>query len=100
MAAWLPVIKVVLPYLAPVFQAAIPALTKKSSDKADPLISQQISELQEAVRTNNESTRALAKAIEEAAEANDRIIMRLRIITGIALLVAVLALVLAVFALY
>jgi cytochrome c-type biogenesis protein CcmH/NrfG len=100
MAAWLPVIKVVLPYLAPVFQAAIPALTKKSSDKADPLVSQQISELQEAVKTNSESTKTLAKAIEEAAEANDRTIKRLRIITGVALLVAVLALGLAMAALY
>jgi len=92
MAAWLPVIKVVLPYLAPVFQAAIPALTKKSSEKADPLVSQQISELQDAVRTNSESTKALAKAIEEAAEANDRTIKRLRMMTGIALLVAAVSL--------
>lgn len=92
MAAWLPVIKVVLPYLAPVFHAAIPALTSKKSDKADPLIAQQIGELQDAVRTNSESTRALAMAIEEAAEANDRIIKWLRLMTGLALLFALLAL--------
>jgi len=100
MPAWLPVIKVVLPYLAPVFQSAIPALTKKSSEKVDPLVSQQISELQEAVKTNSESTKALAKAIEEAAEANDRTIKRLRITTGIALLVAAVSLALVVFSLY
>jgi hypothetical protein len=99
MAAWLPVIKVVLPYLAPVFQAAIPALTKRSSEKVDPLVSQQISELQEAVKTNSASTKALAKAIEEAAEANDRTIKRLRIMTGVALLVAVVSLALVVFSL-
>jgi CHASE3 domain sensor protein len=96
MAAWLPIIKVVLPYIAPIFQAAIPAFTKKKSEKADPLVSQQITELQEAVKTNSESTRALARAIEEAAQANDKAMKRMRLIAIVAVVVAMLSLVLAI----
>jgi hypothetical protein len=96
MAAWLPIIKVVLPYIAPIFQAAIPAFTKKKSEKADPLVSQQITELQEAVKTNSESTRALARAIEEAAQANDKAMKRMRLIAIAAVAVAALSLVLAI----
>lgn len=96
MAAWLPIIKVVLPYLAPIFQAALPAFTKKKSEKADPLVAQQISELQEAVKTNSESTKALAKAIEEVAQANDKAMKRVRLITAVAVAIAALSLALAV----
>jgi hypothetical protein len=96
MAAWLPIIKVVLPYIAPIFQAAIPAFTKKKSEKADPLVSQQITELQEAVKTNSESTKALARAIEEAAQANDKAMKRMRLIAIAAVAVAALSLALAI----
>ncbi|MFO7602275.1 MAG: hypothetical protein R6X06_00505 [Gammaproteobacteria bacterium] len=90
MAAWLPIIKVALPYLAPVLQVALPVFTKKKSDKAepepelnpvpapDPVLDQQIAELQEAVKTNSESTKALARAIEEIAQANDRAMKRMQ----------------------
>jgi hypothetical protein len=96
MAAWLPIIKVVLPYVAPVFHAALPVFTKKKGDKEDPLVAQQIGELQEAVKTNSESTKALAKAIEEIAQANDRVMKRVQKITAIAVVLSGLALVLVV----
>lgn len=96
MASWLPIIKVVLPYVAPVFQAALPVFTKKKSEKVDPVVAQQITELQEAVKANSESTKALARAIEEAAQANDRTMKRLRLIVIAAVIVAALSLALAV----
>ncbi|HEY5601754.1 MAG TPA: hypothetical protein VIM41_01470 [Gammaproteobacteria bacterium] len=100
MAAWMPIIKVVLPYLAPILQAALPAFTKKKSETTEPLVaqqivSQQISELQEAVKTNSESTRALAKAIEEAVQANDKAMKRVRLIAVVAVVIAALSLLLA-----
>lgn len=96
MPAWLPIIKVVLPYLAPVVQSALPAFTKKQSEEADPIVAQQISELQEAVKSNSESTKALAKAIEEVAQANDKAMRRMQLITSVAVVVAVVALVVAI----
>jgi hypothetical protein len=99
MAAWLPMIKVVLPFVAPIVQAAIPAFTKRISDRADPVTAQQIAELQDAVRTNNESVRALARAIEEAAQANDRALKRAQALALLAAAAAVVALVLAAAAL-
>lgn len=92
MAAWLPIIKVVLPYLAPVFQAALPAFTKRKGEMSDPLVAQQIGELQEAVKTNSESTKTLAKAIEEVAQANDKAMKRLRGVAVVAVAIAVLSL--------
>jgi hypothetical protein len=99
MAYWLPLIKVVLPYVGPIFQAALPVFTKKKDDGTDPLVAQQITELQEAVKANSESSRALARAIEEAAQANDKAIKRLRLIAIASAIVAVLSLLLAVVAL-
>jgi len=99
MAAWFPIIKVVLPYIAPVFRAALPGFTKEKSGKSDPIVAQQISELQTAVKTNSESSRALAKAIEEVAELNDKVINRARQTAAIATAIAVLALAVAVVAL-
>lgn len=96
MAAWLPIIKVVLPYVAPVFHAALPVFTKKKGEKEDPLMAQKISELQEAVKTNSESTKVLAKSIEEIAQANDRVMMRVQRVAVIAVVFSGLALVLVI----
>ncbi|HBE74224.1 MAG TPA: hypothetical protein DDW31_09125 [candidate division Zixibacteria bacterium] len=96
MAAWLPLIKVILYYVAPIVQAAIPAFTKKKNDKADPLVALQISELQEAVKTNSEFTKSLAKAIEEAAQAYGNEMRRARLIAVVAIAMAVLSLTFAV----
>lgn len=94
MAAWLPIVKIVLPYLAPIFQAALPAFTKKKkNEKADPVLAQQITELQEAVNTNAESSKALAKAVKEAASANDKAIQQARVIALVAIGIALLSLI-------
>ena len=95
MAAWLPVVKVVLPYIAPIVSAALPALTKKKSERVDPLVAQQIAELQEAVKTNNESIKALAKAIEASAEADDAAARQARLMAAAALALAAVALLVA-----
>lgn len=99
MASWLPVIKIVLPYVGPIFQAALPAFTKKKGDQTDPVVAQQITELQEAVKANSESARSLARAIEEAAQAHDREMKRLRRIVVAAAIVSALALILALMSL-
>ena len=93
MAAWLPIVKTVLPYVAPIFQAALPAFTKKLTEKADPVIAQQIAELQEAVKSNAESSKALARALEEMALANDKAIRQARLISLLSIAVAAVALV-------
>lgn len=95
MPAWLPVIKVVLPYVAPIVSAALPVFSKKKSEKADPLVTQQIAELQEAVKNNNDSVKALAMAVEESAKANDTALRRARLMAGAAVAVAALSLVVA-----
>lgn len=100
MPALIPLIKIVLPYLAPIFQAAIPAFTKKKSEKVDPVVAQQISELQDAVNTNSESTKALAKAIEEAAVLNDNVMKRARIMAAVSIAIAFLSLAIAVLSLF
>jgi hypothetical protein len=94
-AAWLSVVKVVLPYLAPVVSAALPAFTKKKGERVDPLVVQQIAELQEAVKGNNESIQALAKAIEASAKADDAAARQNRRLAVTALAVAAVSLVVA-----
>src|SRR5688572_5675487 len=96
MAAWLPLIKVVLPDTAPIFQAAIPWFTKLKSEKADPLVSKEITELYEAVKTNSEYTKATARPINESAQANDKAMKRMRLIAIAAVAVAALSLALAI----
>jgi hypothetical protein len=96
MPAWLPIIKVVLPYVGLIFQAALPALTRKKSDKADPLLAQQIAELQEAVRGNNESLKSLAKGMEQSAKANDMAMQQMRWIALSSMAAAALSLAVAV----
>lgn len=96
MAAWFSVIKVVLPYVAPVVSAALPAFTKKKDATTEALVAQQIGELQEAAKVNGESIHALAKAIEESARINDAAIRRARWMSGIAVAVALISVVIAI----
>lgn len=98
MPLWIPLIKVVLPYVAPIFAAALPAFTRKMSERADPLVNQQISELQEAVKTNAESIAALAKAMEAAVKANDEEMRRTRLLAFVAIGIAAFSLTFAVVA--
>lgn len=92
MAAWLPIIRIVLPYVAPIVQATLPVFTKKKKADADSVITEQIAELQEVVKANSEATQALAKAIEASARANDRAIKRIYAIAIFAASVALISL--------
>lgn len=64
--AWLPAVKIVLPYLAQIVTAAIPVFTKKA-DKAgaDDITRSQIAELQDAVTHNAESLKTLATQLQQ-----------------------------------
>jgi hypothetical protein len=66
MAAWLPALKVMLPYLTQIVTAAIPAFTKKpSEDGSQEVIANQITELQNAVIHNAESMKTLATQLQQ-----------------------------------
>lgn len=66
----LPFIKAVAPYLAQVATVAIPAFTSKTAGetKSDPIIAQQIAELQNAVTQNAQSVHTLAEKIQQVIE--------------------------------
>lgn len=108
MAAWLPVLKAVLPYLTTIVTATAPAFTnRKDNDKSAAVVGKQITELQEAVRHNAESVRLLAeqmqrtiRAIEVGAEANERALRQARVLALGALVAAVAALALSVAAFF
>jgi len=69
MAAWLPILKAALPYVAQIVTAAIPAFTTKSEiAKSDPLIVQQIEELQDAATKNAESIHLLAEKLQQTIQ--------------------------------
>ena len=66
MAAYLTVVKAILPYLAQIVTASIPAFTKKSDKSGtEDITRNQISELQEAVTHNAESLKILATQLQQ-----------------------------------
>ena len=69
MAAWLPALKVSLPYITQIVTAAIPMFTSKpeNADSAA-LVPQQIEELQVAVVENAENVKALASQMQNNLE--------------------------------
>lgn len=70
MAAWLPVLKIALPYVSNIVAAAIPAFTRrKTGEASDELVTRQIAELQEAVTGNAETVRMLAAQVEKTLKA-------------------------------
>lgn len=73
MVAYIPVLKVILPYLAPLVEAAAPMFTKKSEPPSQEpsLQEKQISELQGAVQKNAESLQTLAKQLQQSIAAFD-----------------------------
>lgn len=100
MAAWLPLVKATLPYLAKIAAETIPAFTKSSAEKPDELIRKQIAELQNAVTQNAESVRVLSKqlqdtiaGIEAAATSLQRERQRHNWLLAICLLAALLSLI-------
>lgn len=100
MAAWLPVLKTVLPYVTTVVTAAVPAFTaRKDNGKSNPLVAEQIAELQEAVRGNAASVKLLAEqlqrtiqAIEAGAVSAERRLRKALIIGVVSLIVAIASL--------
>lgn len=79
MAAFLPVLKVALPYITQIVTATLPMFTAKSADgKADEVIPKQIRELQSAVTQNAESVKGLALQFKETIESLDAVAFRLQ----------------------
>jgi methyl coenzyme M reductase beta subunit len=69
MAPWLPAVQAVLPYLAQVVTAAIPAFTQKGDkSETDDLTRRQISELQLAVVQNAESIKTVATQMQQVIQ--------------------------------
>lgn len=108
MAAWLPVLKAALPYVAQIVTAAIPAFTAKSEvGKTDPLVVQQIEELQEAATKNAESIHLLAEKLKEtiqgiegAANALQKQMTMIRAMLFVTSALSFMALVIAGFAIF
>lgn len=73
MAAWIPAIKLVLPHVATIVSAAIPAFTRWRAAPDGPLpateLQQQITELQNAATVNAEHIRELAGRLQDTIEA-------------------------------
>ncbi|WP_353152561.1 hypothetical protein [Pollutimonas bauzanensis] len=79
MAAFLPVLKVALPYITQIVTATLPMFTAKSAEgKADEVIPKQIRELQSAVTQNAESVKGLALQLKETIEGLDAAAIRLQ----------------------
>jgi hypothetical protein len=65
----LPILKAVMPYIAQVATAAIPAFTSKpEAAKSDPVVSNQIEELQTAATQNAQSIQVLAEKLNQAIQ--------------------------------
>jgi septal ring factor EnvC (AmiA/AmiB activator) len=66
MAAWIPAVKVILPYLTQIVAAAIPAFTKKADKTGtEDITRNQIAELQDAVTHNAEALKILATQLQQ-----------------------------------
>jgi hypothetical protein len=62
----LPLIKVLGPYLTTIATTAIPAFTAKPAEtKTDPVVAQQINELQQAVTKNAQALHTLAEQLQK-----------------------------------
>jgi hypothetical protein len=72
MAAWIPALKAILPYVTQIVTAAIPVFTTRSDQtKAAEVIPKQIQELQSAVTRNTESLKVLADQLQQVITSVD-----------------------------
>jgi len=72
MAAWIPALKAILPYVTQIVTAAIPVFTIRSDQsKAAEVIPKQIKELQSAVTRNTESLKVLADQLQQVITSVD-----------------------------
>jgi hypothetical protein len=109
MPGWfLPAVKLILPHVGTIVTAAKPAFTKRKPDATDQgsVVQQQIAELQAAASGNAALVKELAEklqltvtTLEEAAASTHERVKRLYAISVMAMLVALVSLVVAVFAL-
>ena len=103
MAAFLPALKIALPYITQIVTAAVPMFTSRpSGGKADEVVPRQIQELQSAVTQNAETVRGLAlqmketmEGVDQAAAAMQAQIRALRLLAFCSLALAVAALLVA-----
>lgn len=108
MAAWMPALKAVLPYVSNILTTAIPAFTaRKGQERAAELTAQQIAELQSAATHNAESVKVLAAqlertvaALEQGAADAERSLRRANQVAITALCAGLAALVVALLALF
>ena len=104
MAAWIPALKAILPYVTQIVTAAIPVFTTRSDQtKAAEVIPKQIQELQSAVTRNTESLKVLADQLQQvitsvdaAAIAIEREMRAGKRLAILALVVAVVAILLSI----
>jgi hypothetical protein len=69
MAAIVPILKALLPHVTQIATVAIPAFTKKpDAAKLDPVVAQQIEELQAAATKNAESIHVLAEKLQQTIQ--------------------------------
>ena len=105
--AFIPIIKALGPYLLPIINSAIPAFTSKAGlAKTDPVVAQQVQELQDAVIKNAESLQTLAEQLQKlvlsaeaaSAAAQRQVVIYKALLVG-SFLVSLIAIVLAVYGL-
>lgn len=79
MAAFLPALKVALPYISQIVTATVPMFTSRTANgKSDELVSKQIQELQSAVTQNAESVKVMATQWKDTMEGLDAAATRLQ----------------------
>lgn len=106
MAAFLPALKIALPYITQIVTATVPMFTSRSANgKPGELVPQQIRELQDAVTHNAESVKGLAtqwkgtiESIDAAAGRMQQEIVVLRRLVYCSTAIAIVATLLAVIA--
>ena len=107
MAAWVPLLTKALPLLTQIASTAIPHFTSKTApNQVDPVIAKQIAELQAAAVNNAESSRTLAEKLQQtiqgidaAAKGLQKQLAVLRILSGVAAALSVVAVVISAWAL-
>lgn len=71
MAAILPILKAILPHVTQIATIAIPAFKKPPQTRLDPVVAEQIEELQSAVTKNAESIHVLAEKLRQSIQGID-----------------------------
>lgn len=79
MAAFIPALKIALPYISQIVTATVPMFTSRPANgKSDELVSKQIQELQTAVTQNAESVKGMATQWKDTMESLDSAAARMQ----------------------